>query len=45
MHEALMTVPNMLFYNNMIKCGYSADKQKVFLYSKKPFLFVDVPNG
>mmetsp|Transcript_41117 Transcript_41117/g.53965 ORF Transcript_41117/g.53965 Transcript_41117/m.53965 type:complete len:243 (-) Transcript_41117:98-826(-) len=45
MHEALMLVPNMLFYNNMIKCGYVGDIQKMFLYSKRPFLFVNVPNG
>lgn len=45
MHESLMQVPNLLFYNNLIKCGYVPDIQKVFLYSYKPFLFVDVVNG
>ena len=45
MHETLMQVPNMLFYNNCIKCGYVGDIQKVFLYSNRPFLFVDVKNG
>ena len=45
MHETLMQVPNMLFYQNQIKCGYVGDKQKVFLYSRCPFLFVDIRNG
>jgi hypothetical protein len=40
-----MQVPNMLFYDNKINCGYVGDIQKVFLYSKSPFLFVDVRNG
>lgn len=40
-----MKVPNLLFYDNLIKCGYVSDIQKVFLYSNKPFLFVDVTNG
>jgi len=33
MHETLMQVPNMLFYDNMIKCGYKKDPNKVFLYA------------
>ena len=45
MHETLMQVPNMLFYENQIQCGYVGDIQKVFLYSQKPFLFIDVANG
>ena len=45
MLETLMQVPNMLFYNNLIKCGYEGDIQKMFLYSSKPFLFIDVQNG
>ena len=45
MHETLMQVPNMLFYDNLIKCGYVGDVQKMFLYSKKPFLFVNVEDG
>ena len=45
MHEYLMRVPNELFYENKIKCGYTADIHDMFLYSKKPFLFVDVKNG
>ena len=40
-----MQVPNMLFYNNQIKCGYVGDIAKVFLYSRTPFLFVDVKDG
>ena len=40
-----MQVPNMLFYDNKIKCGYVNDPQKIFLYSKKPFLFLDVGDG
>ena len=40
-----MQVPNMLFYDNKIQCGYVGDIQKVFLYSKKPFLFVNVQDG
>ena len=45
MHEALMQVPNMLFYNNMIKCGYVGNPWKKFMYSNAPFLFIDLPNG
>ena len=45
MHETLMQVPNMLFYENRIQCGYVGNIQKMFLFSKKPFLFVDVPDG
>ena len=45
MHETLMQVPNMLFYDNMIKCGYQNDPSKVFLYSDRPFLFLDVDDG
>jgi len=45
MHETLMQIPNMLFYENKIRCGYVSDNQKMFLFSKKPFLFVDVPDG
>lgn len=40
-----MQVPNLLFYDNCIKCGYVGDEEKIFLYSRSPFLFVDVPNG
>ena len=35
----------MLFYENLIKCGYVGDVQKMFLYSNKPFLFIDVIDG
>ena len=45
MHETLMQVPNMLFYENLIKCSYVGDIAKIFLYSGTPFLFVDVKNG
>lgn len=45
MHETLMQVPNRLFYNGLIQCGYVGDIQKMFLYSRRPFLFVDVTNG
>ena len=40
-----MKVPNMLFYNNKIKYAYQEDAQKMFLYSKVPFLFVNVSDG
>ena len=40
-----MQVPNMLFYNNMIKCGYQSNPWKKFVYSNAPFLFIDLPNG
>jgi len=45
MHESLMQVPNILFYDNLLKCGYNNDDQKTFLFSKSPFLFVDVEQG
>ena len=45
MHDALMQVPNLLFYNNKIKCGYEANPWKKFMNSDAPFLFVDLPQG
>ena len=45
MHETLMSVPNSLFYEGRINCGYQPDPQKVFLFSKRPFLFINVGNG
>ena len=45
MHASLMEVPNTLFYNNMIKCGYKKNIAEQFAYSDSPFLFIDVPNG
>ena len=45
MHSALMRVPNTLFYQNSIKCGYNSNPDKCFLYSKTPFLFIDVKDG
>ena len=45
MHEALMAVPNTLFYNNRIRCGYQKHLHKQFMYSDSPFLFIDVPHG
>ena len=45
MHETLMKVPNMLFYDNKIKSGYVPKPDKRFFYSDKPFLFIDVPYG
>ena len=35
----------MLFYKNMIKCGYKSNIEKHFMYSSAPFLFIDVPEG
>ena len=42
-----MRVPNELFYNNMIKCGYipPPNDEKMFMFAKVPFLFIDVPNA
>lgn len=45
MHESLMQVPNLLFYENRIKCGYMSNPWKKFMNSDSPFLFIDVPNG
>ena len=45
MHESLMQVPNLLFYNNMIRCGYQENPWKKFMHSESPFLFIDVPDG
>ena len=45
MHESLMAVPNLLFYNNEIQSGYMANPDKRFMFSESPFLFIDVPNG
>ena len=45
MHRSLMEVPNMLYYNNRIKCGYQGNPEKQFMYSQSPFLFVDVSDG
>ena len=40
-----MEVPNLLFYENRIKCGYVPNSDKHFMFSDSPFLFVDVPHG
>ena len=40
-----MQVPNLLFYDDSLNCGYKSDKSKTFLYSNSPFLFVDVELG
>ena len=40
-----MAVPNLLFYENRIKCGYTPNPLKQFMYSNSPFLFIDVPGG
>ncbi len=45
MHRSLMEVPNLLFYENRIKCGYVPNKEKKFMLSDRPFLFIDIPNG
>ena len=45
MHQSLMEVPNLLFYENRIKCGYVPNEDKRFMFSQRPFLFIDVPNG
>lgn len=45
MHRSLMDVPNLLFYNNRIKCGYEPNPDKRFMFSDAPFLFIDVPHG
>ena len=45
MHRSLMEVPNLLFYENRIKCGYVPNSDKHFMFSDSPFLFVDVPHG
>ena len=45
MHEALMQVPNLLFYNNKIKSGYEPNPWKKFMNSDAPFLFIDMPQG
>lgn len=45
MHKSLMDVPNLLFYQNQIKCGYRGNEDKRFMYSDSPFLFIDVPDG
>ena len=40
-----MQVPNLLFYDNMIKLGYLGNPLKKFMSSETPFLFIDVPYG
>ena len=45
MHSDLMKVPNTLFYDNSIQCGYSKNPEKCFLYALTPFLFIDVKDG
>ena len=41
----MMDVPNLLFYENRIRCGYKPNPDKKFMFSDSPFLFVDVPHG
>ena len=45
MHRSLMEVPNLLFYNNRIRCGYVPNPDKNFMFSESPFLFINVPEG
>mmetsp|Transcript_1551 Transcript_1551/g.2138 ORF Transcript_1551/g.2138 Transcript_1551/m.2138 type:complete len:82 (-) Transcript_1551:719-964(-) len=45
MHQSLMEVPNLLFYDNRIRCGYVPNPDKKFMFSDAPFLFIDVPEG
>ena len=45
MHRSLMEVPNMLYYENRITCGYRGNFEKQFMYSPSPFLFIDVDEG
>lgn len=40
-----MEVPNLLFYENRIMSGYCPNPDKRFMFSDRPFLFIDVPNG
>ena len=40
-----MEVPNLLFYEGRIKCGYKGNEEKKFMYSDSPFLFIDVKEG
>ena len=40
-----MIVPNLLFYENKILCGYRPNFDKRFMFSDRPFLFIDVPTG
>ena len=40
-----MDIPNTLFYDGKIKCGYLPNNEKMFMYSDTPFLFIDVPKG
>ena len=41
----MLKVPNTLFYNDEIVCGYKGSEEKLFMYSRWPLLFVDVPYG
>ena len=45
MHEELLHVPNLLFYDNQIRNGYKTVEGKRFLGVECPFLFIDVSNG
>ena len=45
MHRSLMEVPNLLFYENRIRCGYVPNQDRRFMFSDSPFLFIDVPHG
>ncbi len=41
MHEFLLNVPNLLFYEDKIKSMYKGDLRTKFISSKKPFLFIN----
>ena len=41
MHPYLLTVPNVLFYDNKIVSGYKKSFDNKFINSELPFLFID----
>ena len=41
MHPYLLTVPNVLFYDNKIVSGYKKSFNNKFINSELPFLFID----
>lgn len=41
MHDYLLKVPNVLFYDNKIESGYKNEFENLFLNREKPMLFID----
>ena len=43
MHEMIMRIPNILFYNNQIQSSYIYSVRNMFIHKERPMLFINSP--